>query len=74
MSAPQTAQHTLSFASSGVGPRHISGGEAAFLHKLVNKYGDDVEKMAKDRKLNPEQRTVGQLRRAFRRAGFSVGD
>ncbi|KAF9453285.1 hypothetical protein P691DRAFT_720158 [Macrolepiota fuliginosa MF-IS2] len=72
-STPQTASHALSFAISGTGPRRASTGEVVYLRKLVNRYGDDVEKMAKDRKLNPEQRTIGQLQRALRRAGFSVG-
>lgn len=68
---PQTASNTLSFSLSGVGPRFPSAGEVAYLERLVNKHGDDVEKMSKDRKLNPEQRTVGQLRNALRRADFS---
>lgn len=37
------------------------------MKKLVEGYGEDVERMAKDRKLNPEQRTVGELRRALAR-------
>jgi nucleolar protein 16 len=40
----------------------------AYLERLVKKHGGDVERMAKDRKLNPEQRTVGELRRGLRRA------
>ncbi|KAJ7445720.1 ribosome biogenesis protein Nop16 [Mycena galericulata] len=61
---------TLSAAISGAGPRHASGGEVAYLQRLVDKYGSDVEHMAKDRKLNPEQRTVGQLTRSLKRCGF----
>jgi nucleolar protein 16 len=37
---------------------------------LVKKYGLDLEKMARDTKLNDEQRTVGELRRGFKRAGL----
>lgn len=72
ISSAQTALHNLSFAISGVGARHASTGEVAYLQKLVNKYGEDVERMAKDRKLNPEQRTVGQLRSALRRVQLSI--
>ncbi|KAJ6547067.1 ribosome biogenesis protein Nop16 [Mycena capillaripes] len=61
---------TLSASISGAGPRHASGGEVAYLSRLVSKYGTDVEQMARDRKLNPEQRTVGQLTRSLKRCGF----
>ncbi|KAF9164099.1 Nucleolar protein 16 [Actinomortierella ambigua] len=43
--------------------RHQSDGELMWAAKLVEKYGDDYEKMFRDRKLNPMQQTVGQLRR-----------
>lgn len=36
---------------------------------LYEKYGDDVPAMAKDIKLNRDQRTTGQLRRMFAKAG-----
>ncbi|KAJ7273212.1 ribosome biogenesis protein Nop16 [Mycena rebaudengoi] len=58
---------TLSASISGAGPRQASAGEAAYLQRLVDKYGSDVEQMARDRKLNPEQRTAGQLRRSVKR-------
>ncbi|KAJ7470288.1 ribosome biogenesis protein Nop16 [Mycena latifolia] len=61
---------TLSAAISGAGPRHASGGEVAYLQRLVDTHGTDVEQMARDRKLNPEQRTAGQLRRSLKRCGF----
>lgn len=61
---------TLSIPLSDTGPRHTSGGERRYLEDLVKKYGDDVERMARDRKLNPEQHTAGSLRRALRRAGL----
>ncbi|KAH9842831.1 ribosome biogenesis protein Nop16 [Rhodofomes roseus] len=50
-------------------PRYASTGENAILRRLVHKYGEDVEDMAKDRKLNPDQRTAGELGRAIRKAG-----
>jgi nucleolar protein 16 len=37
--------------------------------RLIRKHGEDVENMARDRRLNPEQRTPGELRRGIRRAG-----
>lgn len=48
--------------------RHPSQGEIKYLERLVDKYGEDVERMARDRKLNAEQRTAGQLRRALKKA------
>lgn len=71
VSVPQTASNTLSFSLSGVGPRTPSAGEVLYLRRLVNKYGDDVERMSRDRRLNPEQRTIGQLRNALRRVDFN---
>ncbi|KAH7889893.1 ribosome biogenesis protein Nop16 [Phlebopus sp. FC_14] len=49
--------------------RHTSTGERAYLMRLVEKYGDDFERMARDRRLNVEQRTGGELRRAVSKAG-----
>ncbi|KAG0344773.1 Nucleolar protein 16 [Podila humilis] len=43
--------------------RHASDGELVWAAKLVEKYGDDYEKMFRDRKLNPNQQTPGQLKR-----------
>lgn len=37
--------------------------------RLVKKHGNDVSAMAKDFKLNKDQRTAGQLRKAFMRSG-----
>jgi hypothetical protein len=42
---------TLSASISGAGPRQASAGEAAYLQRLVDKYGSDVEQMARDRKV-----------------------
>lgn len=38
-----------------------------YLERLVGKYGDSVEGMARDRKLNYEQRTAGELKRSLRK-------
>jgi len=62
--------NTLSVGLSGAGCRHSSVREISGLKKLVSVYGVDVELMVKDRKLNAEQRTAGELRRALRRAGL----
>jgi nucleolar protein 16 len=36
---------------------------------LIQKYGDNYEGMTRDRRLNPEQKTVGELKRAVTKAG-----
>ncbi|KAF8894460.1 ribosome biogenesis protein Nop16 [Infundibulicybe gibba] len=69
-STNQKSRTTLSAAISGAGPRHASGGEVEYLERLIKKYGQDVEKMARDPKLNPEQRTAGELRRSLKRTGL----
>ncbi|KAJ7184263.1 ribosome biogenesis protein Nop16 [Mycena filopes] len=69
-STNHTFATTLSAAISGAGPRHASGGEVAYLQRLLDTHGSDVERMARDRKLNPEQRTVGQLTRSLKRCGL----
>ncbi|KAH9951308.1 ribosome biogenesis protein Nop16 [Amylocystis lapponica] len=50
-------------------PRFSSTGERGSLVRLVSKYDQDVEGMARDRKLNPDQRTAGELSRAIKKAG-----
>jgi len=50
-------------------PRFLSEGEIGYLTVLVGRHGEDVEAMARDRKLNPDQRTAGELRRLIERAG-----
>ncbi|TFK29784.1 hypothetical protein FA15DRAFT_663049 [Coprinopsis marcescibilis] len=71
-SRKQMNSTTLSVPQSSTGPniRHPAAGELVYLQRLVDKYGDNVERMAKDRKLNPDQRTEGQLRRALKSSGF----
>jgi nucleolar protein 16 len=54
-------------------PRFLSAGELGYLSRLVGRHGEDVEGMARDRRLNPEQRTVGELGRLVRRAGGFEG-
>lgn len=53
--------------------RHSSCGERSYLARLIQKYGDNYEKMARDRRLNPEQKTAGELRRAVGKAGGIEG-
>jgi nucleolar protein 16 len=50
-------------------PRFTSGGERTYLQRLVDAHGSDVEAMSKDRRLNPTQKTAGELSRAIRKAG-----
>lgn len=50
-------------------PRSASSSERTYLERLVSKYGQDVDAMARDRKLNPTQFTAGQLGRAIRKSG-----
>ncbi|KAG2149393.1 ribosome biogenesis protein Nop16 [Suillus clintonianus] len=56
-------------ASGRTVPRHSSCGERSYLARLIQKYGDDYDSMARDRRLNPEQKTVGELKRAVGKAG-----
>lgn len=44
-------------------PRHQSSGEKEWIEALVAKYGDDYDKMFRDRKLNPMQQSVGQIKK-----------
>lgn len=59
----------VSKTRGGTIPRFPSSGELGVLRKLVEKYGEDVEAMARDRKLNVDQRTAGQLTRSVKKAG-----
>lgn len=42
-------------------PRQQSAREREWLERLVNKYGDDTQKMARDMKLNPMQQTASDI-------------
>lgn len=48
----------------------MSGGEETYLARLIAKHRDDYDAMSRDRKLNREQKTAGQLGRAIRNAGL----
>lgn len=53
-----------------------SDGERGFVQELVEKYGDDYAKMARDIKINYMQRSEGDIKRRVRRwreAGRTVG-
>ncbi|KAJ3741825.1 ribosome biogenesis protein Nop16 [Lentinula detonsa] len=61
---------TLSASLTGVGSRYTSERERSYLQRLIDKHKGDVEAMARDRKLNTAQRSVGQLTHALKRAGM----
>ncbi|KAI8998746.1 ribosome biogenesis protein Nop16 [Trametes punicea] len=63
------ALEQLSETRGGPVRRYTSQGELTTLRRLVARYGEDVEAMARDRKLNADQRTAGELQRAIRKAG-----
>ncbi|KAH9180310.1 ribosome biogenesis protein Nop16-domain-containing protein [Lactarius sanguifluus] len=65
---PGTEDPIIRVHSVPVVSRFSSKGEVTFLQKLISRHGSDVEAMARDRKLNPDQRTEGEIRRAIRRA------
>jgi len=56
-------------------PRFLYEGEIGYLAQLSGRHGKDVEVMAQDRKLNPDQRMVGELKRLIEgsREGRSGG-
>lgn len=55
-------------------PRKQSHREEEWIAKLVEKYGDDVPKMVRDRRLNPMQQSEGDLKRRIRQWKKSHGD
>jgi nucleolar protein 16 len=50
--------------------RHSSTSEKEWLSLLTKKYGNDYEKMARDRELNVWQKTQGEIRRMVKKAGL----
>lgn len=48
-------------------PRHQSKREDEWITRLVEKHGDNITAMARDRKLNAMQQTEGDLRRRIRK-------
>ncbi|KIP09099.1 hypothetical protein PHLGIDRAFT_126553 [Phlebiopsis gigantea 11061_1 CR5-6] len=71
LSRPRVVQDLEELAETRGGPvaRHSSGGELGVLRQLVAKHAHDVDAMARDRRLNADQRTAGQLSRAIKKAG-----
>lgn len=49
--------------------RHTSALESQWLRDLVAKYGEDTERMSRDRGLNVWQKTEGEIKRAIKKAG-----
>lgn len=49
--------------------RYASPAEVEYLRSLVKKHGTDIQAMARDYKLNQDQRTAGQLKKAFAKCG-----
>ena len=54
-------------------PRKQSQREEEWIAKLVEKYGDDTAKMARDKKLNPMQQTAGDLKRRIKKWKGAAG-
>ncbi|PLB53789.1 hypothetical protein P170DRAFT_372075 [Aspergillus steynii IBT 23096] len=48
-------------------PRHQSSRESEWIQRLVDRHGDDVTAMFRDRKLNPMQQSEGDIRRRIRK-------
>jgi nucleolar protein 16 len=44
-------------------PRHLSTREGEWVSRLIEKHGDNISAMVRDRKLNPMQQTEGDIRR-----------
>ncbi|ORZ30835.1 ribosome biogenesis protein Nop16 [Catenaria anguillulae PL171] len=63
----KTVQELIALAQNGVTSfKFPSSGQLDWLHKLVQKYGDDTQKMARDRHLNVNQHTPAQLTRKLK--------
>lgn len=48
-------------------PRHQSSREGEWITRLVEKHGDDVRAMVRDKKLNPMQQTEGDIGRRLKK-------
>ncbi|KAE8154856.1 ribosome biogenesis protein Nop16 [Aspergillus avenaceus] len=48
-------------------PRHLSQREVEWITRLLERHGDNIPAMVRDRKLNPMQQTEGDLRRRIRK-------
>lgn len=53
-------------------PRHQSKREDEWITRLVEKHGDNLAAMTRDRKLNPMQQTEGDIRRRIRKWNQSL--
>lgn len=49
-------------------PREASDGEADWLRRITEKYGDDYTRAARDRKLNPMQQTAANIKKRISKA------
>jgi len=47
--------------------RKQSEREEEWIERLVNKYGDDYQKMSRDMKLNPMQQSIGDIKRRVKK-------
>ncbi|KAJ9608281.1 Nucleolar protein 16 [Cladophialophora chaetospira] len=61
----QAAEEEASLANKR--PRQQSQREAEWLTRLIEKHGDDIKGMVRDRKLNPMQQTEGDISRRVRK-------
>lgn len=48
-------------------PRNQSQREQEWVERLVGKYGEDYDRMARDRKLNPMQQTAADIRKRVKK-------
>ena len=48
-------------------PRHQSSREEEWITRLVEKHGDDIKAMVRDKKLNPMQQTEGDIGRRLKK-------
>ncbi|KAE8338142.1 hypothetical protein BDV24DRAFT_138907 [Aspergillus arachidicola] len=48
-------------------PRHMSEREVEWITRLIERHGDNVTAMVRDRKLNPMQQTEGDIKRRIRK-------
>lgn len=52
-------------------PREASEGEVGWLRRIVDKYGNDYSKAARDKKLNPMQQTAANIKKRAIKAGMA---
>lgn len=54
--------------------REASAGEVDWLRRLVSKYGDDFQRAARDRRVNPMQQTAADIRARAAKVRRQLGD